>query len=99
MTELQNNGFIHLRTPQLTALSLSYPVLLRKGVLPMTSISKTDADAMTKAYQGASLLADDLKQLTQSENPLLAELAIQLLKDALDLEQRLKRLIVISSPA
>lgn len=65
----------------------------------MTSISKTDTEAMTKAHQGASLLADDLKQLTQSENPLLAELAIQLLKDALDLEQRLKRLTVISSPA
>jgi hypothetical protein len=65
----------------------------------MTSISKTDAEKMTKAHQGASLLADDLKQLAQSENPLLAELSIQLLKDALDLEQRLKRLTVISSPA
>lgn len=65
----------------------------------MTSISNADAEAMTKAHQGASLLADDLKQLTQSDNPLLAELAVQLLKDAMDLEQRLKRLTVISSPA
>lgn len=63
----------------------------------MNTISTRDAEAITKAHQGASLLADDLKQLTQSDNPLLAELAIPLLKDALDLEQRLKRLVVISA--
>lgn len=61
----------------------------------MTSISKTDTEAMTKAHQGASLLADDLKQ--SRITPLLAELAIPLLKDAMDLEQRLKRLVVISA--
>lgn len=63
----------------------------------MTSISTVDVETMVKAHQGASLLADDLKQLAKSDNPLLAELAIPLLKDALDLEQRLKRLVVISA--
>lgn len=65
----------------------------------MNAVSTRDAEAITKAHQGASLLADDLKQLAQSENPLLAELAVQLLRDAMDLEQRLNRLSVISEQA
>jgi hypothetical protein len=77
--------------------TVSYASTERKE-LDMT-VSTRDAEAITKAHQGASLLADDLKQLSQSENPLLAELAVQLIRDALDLEQRLNRLSIISNPA
>lgn len=47
---------------------------------------------ITKAAQCAALLVSDVKALEAANNPLLAELGIEALKAATDLEQRLKRL-------
>ena len=52
---------------------------------------------MTKAAQCAALLVSDVKALAAANNPLLAELGIEALKAATDLEQRLKRLEAISN--
>lgn len=50
------------------------------------------AENLVKASLVASLLADDLRALTQSANPFLAEIPIEMLKSATDLEQKLKGL-------
>ena len=50
-----------------------------------------------KAAQCAALLVSDVKALAAANNPLLAELGIEALKAATDLEQRLKRLEAISN--
>ena len=54
-------------------------------------ITPADAQNLFKASRGASALADDLRALAQSD-PFLAELSIDMLKAAVELEQRLKRL-------
>ncbi len=61
-------------------------------------VSKTDIENITKAFQGSSLLVEDLKALAQSRNPLVAELSMDLLKDAVEIEKKLKHIEVISQP-
>lgn len=61
-------------------------------------VSETDIENIMKAFQGSSLLVEDLKALAQSSNPLLAELSVDLLKNAVEIEQKLKRIEVISQP-
>lgn len=60
-------------------------------------ITPIDTENLVKASQGASLLADDLRTLTQSADPFLAELAVEMLKAAAELEQKLKRLTTATS--
>ena len=60
-------------------------------------ITPIDTENLVKASQGASLLADDLRILAQSADPFLAELAVEMLKAATELEQRLKRLTTATS--
>ena len=55
-------------------------------------ITPADAQNLFKASRGASALADDLRALAQSSDPFLAELSTDMLKAAVELEQRLKRL-------
>ncbi len=55
-------------------------------------LSDTERENVTKAAQCAALLVSDVKALAAANNPLLAELGIEALKAATDLEQRLKRL-------
>ena len=60
-------------------------------------LSDTERENVTKAAQCSALLVSDVKALAAANNPLLAELGIEALKAATDLEQRLKRLEAISN--
>jgi len=60
-------------------------------------LSEGERENVTKAAQCAALLVSDVKAVAASDNPLLAELGIEALKAATDLEQRLKRLEAISN--
>ncbi len=62
-------------------------------------ISEADIENLTKASQGAALLVEDLGALTRSTNPLLAELSVDRLKTAVELEQKLKRIALLSQDA
>ncbi len=60
-------------------------------------LSKIERENVTKAAQCAALLVSDVQAVAASSNPLLAELGIEALKAATELEQRLKRLEAISN--
>lgn len=62
-------------------------------------VSDIDAENILKAFQGASLLVDDLGALARSSNPLLAELSVEMLKTATELEQKLKRISLLCQNA
>lgn len=64
-----------------------------------TMVSDADIENLTKASQGAALLVEDLEALTRSSNPLLAELSVNMLKTAVELEQKLKRIALLSQDA
>lgn len=56
-----------------------------------------DSENLSKASQTASFLVGDLKALTTSENPFLAEIATDLLTSTVALELRLNRLVALAS--
>lgn len=60
-------------------------------------ITPTDTVNLVKASQGASLLADDLRNPAQSADPFLVELAVEMLKAATELGQKLKQLTTATS--
>lgn len=60
-------------------------------------MKEQDSENLSKASQTANLLVGDLKALTTSENPFLAEIATDLLASTAALELRLNRLVVIAS--
>jgi hypothetical protein len=60
-------------------------------------LSEIERENVTKAAQCAALLVSDIKAVTASGNPFLAELGLDALKMASELEQRLKRLEAISN--
>lgn len=60
-------------------------------------LTATERENVTKAAQCAALLVGDVRAITQSSNPLLAEIGLEALKAAADLEQRLKRLETITA--
>ena len=62
----------------------------------MSVLSETDQENVTKAAQCASLLVSDIEAITSSTNPFLAELGLNALKIASELNRHLKRLEVIS---
>jgi len=51
-----------------------------------------DRKNVVKASQTANLLVQDLRELLHSDNPLLADIAMEILKQAAEVENRLKRL-------
>ena len=51
-----------------------------------------DQESAIKARQTANLLVQDLRTLVSSDNPLLSDVALDLLESAAQLEQRLRRL-------
>lgn len=55
-------------------------------------LDSQDQESLLKSSHAASFLVQDLNALANADNPLLAELAIELLQQASQLEQRLKRL-------
>jgi hypothetical protein len=59
-------------------------------------ISEVDIEKLIKSSEGASLLVEDLGDLARSSNPLLAELSVDLLKSVVEIEQKLRRIVVLT---
>lgn len=55
-------------------------------------LNATDQENVVKSSQTANLLVKDLHELVKSANPLLAELSIEILQQAIQIEQRLNRI-------
>jgi len=55
-----------------------------------------DQETVVKASQTANLLVQGLRNLVKSQNPLLAEIAIEILQQVVQLEQKVKRMESIS---
>lgn len=55
-----------------------------------------DQENVVKASQTANLLTQDLRDLVKSNNPLLADIALEILEQVAHIEQRLKRIESIS---
>ena len=55
-------------------------------------LDANDRERVVKSVQTADLLVQDLRDLVKSENPLLSDIALELLKPAAEVEQRLKRI-------
>jgi len=53
---------------------------------------------LVKSSQTANLLVQDLRDLVKAANPLLAEIAIEILQQAVQIEQRLNRIDSITNP-
>lgn len=51
-----------------------------------------DQEQLTKAAHSASFLVQELRELVDTANPLLADIAIEVLQQAVQLELRLSRL-------
>lgn len=59
-------------------------------------LNQKDAEILNKAAQCANLLGQDLKEMVSATNPLLGDIALDLLKEAVAIEQRLQRLMVVT---
>lgn len=59
-------------------------------------LNASDQESLIKSSQCANLLAQDLRELVKSDNPLLAEIAIEILQQAVLLEQKLSRLVTVT---
>lgn len=51
-----------------------------------------DQENVLKSSQIANLLVQDLRELVKSPNPLLADIALEIMQQAIQIEQRLKRI-------
>jgi len=54
--------------------------------------SPKDKEHIMMANHTVNLLVSDLRELVKADNPLLGELAIEVLEEAVKIEQRLKRI-------
>jgi hypothetical protein len=61
-------------------------------------LNANDKENLVKSSQTAKLLVQDLRDLVKAANPLLAENAIEILQQAVQIEQRLNRIDSITSP-
>ncbi|MBU2752291.1 hypothetical protein HER14_15440 [Acidithiobacillus thiooxidans] len=61
-------------------------------------LNANDKENLVKSSQTANLLVQDLRDLVKAANPLLAEIAIEILQQAVQIEQRLNRIDSITSP-
>ncbi|WP_124949382.1 hypothetical protein [Sulfuriferula thiophila] len=55
-------------------------------------LNTNDQENVLKSSQTANLLVQNLRDLVKSGNPLLAEMAFEILQQAVQIEQRLKRI-------
>jgi len=55
-------------------------------------LNASDQEAVAKSAQTANLLVSDLRELVKSDDPLLADVALDLLQEAVKVENRLKRI-------
>ena len=58
----------------------------------MFGVSAQDRERVVKASQGANLLVQDLQEMIRASEPLLSDIAMELLAQAVQLEQRLSRI-------
>lgn len=61
-------------------------------------LNVNDKENLVKSSQTANLLVQDLRDLVKATNPLLAEIAIEISQQAIQIEQRLNRIDSITSP-
>jgi hypothetical protein len=61
-------------------------------------LNANDKETLVKSSQTANLLVQDLRDLVKAVNPLLAEIAIEILQQAVQIEQRLNRIDSITNP-
>lgn len=61
-------------------------------------LNANDKENLVKSSQAANLLVQDLRDLVKSENPLLAEISIEILQLAVQVEKRLNRIDSITRP-
>lgn len=61
-------------------------------------LSVNDSESLVKSNQTAKLLVQDLRDMVKSANPLLAEIAVEILQQAAQIEQRLNRIESITRP-
>lgn len=61
-------------------------------------LNANDKENLVKSSQTANLLVQDLRGLVKAANPLLAEIAIEILQQAVQIEQRLNRIDSITNP-
>ena len=61
-------------------------------------LNANDKETLVKSSQTANLLVQDLRDLVKAVNPLLAEIAIEILQQAVQIEQRLNRIDSMTSP-
>ncbi len=61
-------------------------------------LNANDQENLVKSGQAANLLVQDLRDLVRSTNPLLAEMAIEILQQAVQVEQRLNRIESLTRP-
>ena len=61
-------------------------------------LNANDKENLVKSIQTANLLVQDLRDLVKAANPLLAEIAMEILQQAVQIEQRLNRIDSITNP-
>lgn len=61
-------------------------------------LSKQDNELLEKANQGANLLVSDLREMVKASDPLLADISLELLTQAVQLENRLSRILSCTKP-
>jgi hypothetical protein len=60
-------------------------------------LNSSDQEQVVQSSQTANLLVQDLRELVKAKNPLLGEMAIEILEQAELLEQRLRRIESIAT--
>jgi hypothetical protein len=61
-------------------------------------LNANDKENLVKSSQTANLLVQDLRDLVKAANPLLVEIAMEILQQAVQIEQRLNRIDSITNP-
>ena len=61
-------------------------------------LNANDKENLVKSSQTANLLVQDLRDLVKAANPLLAEIGMEILQQAVQIEQRLNRIDSITNP-
>jgi hypothetical protein len=62
----------------------------------VSTMTELDNNRLSEATKTATTLIEKLRELIKADNPLLSDIAIELLEKSLPIEQRLKRLEVIT---
>ena len=58
-------------------------------------LNKKDEEHLIKASHSVSFLVQDLSDLVKSNNPLMSDIALEILQQATQVENRLKRVLAL----